>query len=102
MDPATGEMLGNARIVRSEPYRWRGRTFQRVTLDRPMPDGVTTYDDLGRGPLSQKDLDQATLGQGKVYATPTHFYIPNAWGIGSVISGCSFSTTRCAGFVLQN
>ena len=102
MDPATGEMLGNARIVRSEPYRWRGRTFQRVTLDRPMPDGVTTYDDLGRGPLSQKDLDQTTLGQGKVYATPTHFYIPNAWGVGSVISGCSFSTTRCAGFVLQN
>ena len=67
-----------------------------------MPDGVTTYDDLGRGPLSHRELDQATVRQGKVYETPTHFYIPNAWGVGSVISGCSFSTTRCAGLVLQN
>ena len=102
MDPATGEMLGNARIVRSEPCRWRGRACQRVTLDRLVPDGVTTYDDLGRGPLSHRELDQATVRQGKVYETPTHFYIPNAWGVGSVISGCSFSTTRCAGLVLQN
>jgi len=102
MDPATGEMLGNARIVRAESCRWRGRACQRATLDRPIPDGVTTYDDLGRGPLSHRELDQATVGQGKVAATPTHFYLPNAWGVGSVISGCSFATTRCAGLVLQN
>ena len=102
MDPATGEMLGNARIVRSEPCRWRGRACRRVTLDRPMPGGVTTYDDLGREPLSSRELDQATVGQGKVGATPTHFYVPNAWGVGSVISDCTFSTTRCAGLVLQN
>jgi len=102
MDPATGEMLGNARIVSSEPYRWRDRQCRRVVLDRPVPDGVTTYDDLGRGPLSYLELDQATLGQGRVDATPTHFYVPNTHGVGSVISGCTFSTTRCAGLVLQN
>ena len=102
MDPVTGEMLGNARIVRSDACQWRGRACQRVTLDRPVPNGVTAYDDLGRGPLSHRELDQATVGQGKVDATPTHFYTPNAWGVGSVISGCVFFGTRCAGMVLQN
>ena len=102
MDSVTGEMLGNARVIRSDVCKWSGRTCHRVTLDRPVPNGVVSYDDIGIGPLSHRELDQATVGQGKVAVTPTHFYTPNAWGVGSVISGCTFSGTRCAGMVLQN
>lgn len=32
-------------------------------------------------PFSHRELDQATVGQGRIAATPTHFYLPNAWGV---------------------
>ena len=102
MDSATGEFLGNARVEKTTRGRWRGLDVCVTKVDRPLPEGICTYDDLGRGPVSFWSLDQATVGQGTVDATPSHVYAPNWWGVGSVVSGCRFANTRCAGLVLQN
>ena len=102
IDSKTGEYLGNARVTAVTRKDWRKRSAYEVTLDREIPAGVVSYDDLGTGPRDANSEAQATIGLVKIDATPTHFYFPNACGVGSVVTHTHFSRTRCAGLVLQN